>query len=385
MPELQVKANELVDTRVDFIALVKRGANRIPFRIVKQENEEMLDLQKIGRSLFKKAEAAPEVIAAVVPAGSDLEMLAKLFEDAGLDSTAFLKTEIDGVVTLAKADADKADDTVVIKSGDIGLVITGLKKGFDAWSVEGGFSDAVKAQAFYPSLFTAGEVLHETVFDSLRKSASPEEASQKITKSVDAFRSYVTGLAAALPASAFYVDRHYDSYMKADAEKTARAVDPDAAVESDEDAKALPFVAKKESEPTTKADEVIPEGDQKPTDRASEEVAKADATPADEAGNALAADVEGLKKSTADILAAMAELSKSITAAVTEVHYTVKSDLAALTTRVETVAEQATKTDAALSGTVFADAGEDKRGRVAKSADRVPPLLDTAYNRIEAA
>ena len=136
MPDLQIKANELVDTRVDFIALVKRGANRIPFRIVKQENEEMLDLQKIGRSLFKKAEAAPEVIAAVVPAGSDLEMLAKLFEDAGLDSTAFLKTEIDGVVTLAKADADKAEDTVVIKSGDIGLVITGLKKGFDAWSVE---------------------------------------------------------------------------------------------------------------------------------------------------------------------------------------------------------------------------------------------------------
>ena len=385
MPDLQIKANELVDTRVDFIALVKRGANRIPFRIVKQENEEMLDLQKIGRSLFKKAEAAPEVIAAVVPAGADLEMLAKLFEDAGLDSTAFLKTEIDGVVTLAKADADKADDTVVIKSGDIGLVITGLKKGFDAWSVEGGFSDAVKAQAFYPSLFTVGEVLHETVFDSLRKSSSPEEASQKIAKSVDEFKSYVTALASALPASAFYVDRNYEGYMKADAKMKAKIVDPEDDMEDEEYKKGMPFVAKKEGEPTTKADEVTPEGDQKPNEGALEAVAKADATPADEAGNALAADVEGLKKSTADILAAMAELSKSITAAVTEVHQTVKSDLAALTTRVETVAEQATKTDAALSGTVFADAGEDKRGRVAKSADRVPPLLDTAYTRIEAA
>ena len=58
MRKLQLKATELVDTDVNFVSLVTRGANRIPFRITK-EDEQMLDLHKIARSLFKTADPSP--------------------------------------------------------------------------------------------------------------------------------------------------------------------------------------------------------------------------------------------------------------------------------------------------------------------------------------
>ena len=65
MPRFDLKATELTDTDVNFVALVKRGANRIPFRITKKDDEPMLDLYKIGRQMFQKADRAPKVVAIV--------------------------------------------------------------------------------------------------------------------------------------------------------------------------------------------------------------------------------------------------------------------------------------------------------------------------------
>lgn len=53
--KVTVQANELKDVRVQFISLVKRGANRIPFRMVKADPNGVLDLS----TLFRKVDAAP--------------------------------------------------------------------------------------------------------------------------------------------------------------------------------------------------------------------------------------------------------------------------------------------------------------------------------------
>jgi hypothetical protein len=55
MSRLEIKANELTDTDVSFVSLVKRGANRLPFRITKGDTE-MLDLYAVGRRMFQKSE-----------------------------------------------------------------------------------------------------------------------------------------------------------------------------------------------------------------------------------------------------------------------------------------------------------------------------------------
>lgn len=41
MPKFKVKANEMTEATVSHISLVDRGANRIPFKIVKQEKSGM--------------------------------------------------------------------------------------------------------------------------------------------------------------------------------------------------------------------------------------------------------------------------------------------------------------------------------------------------------
>jgi hypothetical protein len=88
-------------------------------------------------------------------------------------------------------------------------------------------------------------------------------------------------------------------------------------------------------------------------------------------------------KSDAPVMQAIAALSK----AVKEGLDGVKKDVAAMNSRVDEVATMAKKTDAALHGTVFGEAGEDvvRQTRKADSDDKHIPLIDTGYSRRGAA
>ena len=55
----EVKAHELSDVDVRFVSLVKRGANRIPFRLTKEDTTKMLDFVKLFRKSDEEAKPAP--------------------------------------------------------------------------------------------------------------------------------------------------------------------------------------------------------------------------------------------------------------------------------------------------------------------------------------
>lgn len=55
----EVKINELSDVDVRFVSLVKRGANRIPFRLTKEDTNRMLDFVKLFRKSDEDAKPAP--------------------------------------------------------------------------------------------------------------------------------------------------------------------------------------------------------------------------------------------------------------------------------------------------------------------------------------
>lgn len=55
----EVKANELSDVDVRFVSLVKRGANRIPFRLTKEDTSRMLDFVKLFRKSDEEAKPTP--------------------------------------------------------------------------------------------------------------------------------------------------------------------------------------------------------------------------------------------------------------------------------------------------------------------------------------
>jgi hypothetical protein len=78
------------------------------------------------------------------------------------------------------------------------------------------------------------------------------------------------------------------------------------------------------------------------------------------------------------VMKAVQALAKSVQDSVAALTKSVE----ALNARVENVATMAQKTDAALKGTVFADAGGDSTFQMQKSErSSAPPLLDTAYSR----
>ena len=254
MPKLRIKAHELVDTNVNFVSLVKRGANRIPFRITKEDTE-MLDLHKIGRTLFKKADPKPEVVAAVIQKGADLNKIAAIFKSAGLDPKEFVKTEKDDVATVAKADAEKAEGTIVLKvSDEVGLVISNMKKAFDSYAYSStDFNVVMATEGVYPSMCVAKEALGTTIYNILYKAGSPSEASQQVGEAIEAFKTYMTNLLGQVPVQAFKVDLAFAELAKAGDKK-------------DKDEEAEKEAAKKEGETT-------PLGDEPPV----EETQKADA------------------------------------------------------------------------------------------------------------
>ena len=455
MPKLQIKATELQGTSVDFVSLVKRGANRIPFRVTKEDNQ-MLDLYKLGRTIFSKADAKPEIVAAIVSNSTALEQVGAIFKSAGIDTTKFFKSEKDGVITVAVKDADKAEDTFVLKmNDDVAVVVanaTELKKVFKDWDLSStSFGDIMATGGFCSSMSTATDMLRHTVANVLYEAQTPDEAAEGIQKAVSDFGKFAVTLAKGLPVHAFKMDVDLARMTKADKGdespvETKPAASDGAETTGDEIEKADKTKAKDEKNGTgagfekgkgtgtddeataddkantavnkTKAKKAVhpglpdPKGykpgdlggfAQSPTD-SDEATARASADdkklkqnggtsgstiPDGQSGITVHKDGEGAdetaaedKNSLNDVLAAIAGLKKSLEDSVTAINGDVKN----LTKRVDTLNDQVKKTDAALNGTVFNDAGGDHEERTTKSeATGAPPLLDTAYHRRSAA
>lgn len=370
MSKMKLNAFELVGTDVQFVSLVGKGANRIPFRIIKKEDDKMIDLHKIGQRLFKQSAGGPEIIAAIVSKSADLDRVAKAFEAAGLDPQKFGKVEGDSHVILGKADFDKAEDTAVVKlSDDVALAVSGLRKSFSSYSGDStSFSEVLATESFYTSCRLATEALSTVIHNILYDSKTPSDASAAVGPIVDQFKAYVLALIGGLPVQAFKLDGELSKASVTIVDESA------AAPASAEDP------ASETPQPETVADPATDTVEETPADGVVEKTE----TPSDEASeDEVAAVTEATeephqKVDFAEVLAAIGDLKKSFE----ETIAAVKTDVAAVSNRVEDVAVMAKKTEAELSGTVLAEAGGDSKG-VSKSDRRssLPPLLDTAYDR----
>ncbi|MEY9560464.1 hypothetical protein [Sinorhizobium fredii] len=479
MPKLSIKATELVDTDVNFVSLVKRGANRIPFRITK-EDEPMLDLHKIGRRLFKQADPQPEVVAAIFEKGTDSTRLAQLFKQVGLDPKTFVKTEQDGIVTVAKEGYDQAEDAMVLRiSKDVGLVVSGLKKAFQGYDFEStDFAEVMATGSFCSSVSMATDMLQHTIGSILYEAETPDQAADSIQKAIDEYKQYTVTLTKGLPVHAFKMDGALvkgeageeapparkpveepaaedgtntgdgaDELEKTDTNGTGAGAakgkgtgtDPHA---TEDDKKKTKVNAKPGGSTTQKAEvkglpqpqgfepgdddgfaappsdsqgasaraaaddkkmklnggtsgSSIPDGNSGVPVRKNEgdnEAGKFDKQKLPEEQSGAGAqqgnepDAAALHKAENDkLLAAMTALQKSFT----EAFGAMKAEVGSLSDRVDSVASLAQKTDAALNGTVFNEAGGDGRTKVGKADEKDYgsgiPLLDTAFNRRDAA
>ena len=353
---LELSVNELTDTRLDFVSLVKRGANRVPFRIVKEDQTDMLDLQKIGERLFKQASTTPIVTAALVRKGADLEAMKARLVKAGL--TVDQLSEGENLHIFTQTDASPTDQGIIKMDDDLGLVVSGVTKAFRSYNFEDtSFGEILSTEGFYPSVGLARDVLTTTIYNAMEKAESPGEAATAITKAIDDFRGYVGTLLTSLPVHAFKAEGIF-------APISSPAIAPDVPANDAGEPVAPDAVVEPEAPPTNAGAEGT-----EPVEKATPETT--------------AAIPEPMLALVAELLEAnLAELKKAIASDLETAMTGVKKDVGSLQAALGTLEGKLQKTQEVVAGTVGLEPEGDSL-RLTKTATALPPLLDTAFTKLD--
>lgn len=207
---VQLEATELKNTDVNFVSLVKHGANRIPFRIVKGDDEMSIDLSKIGRALFRKSEAKTGVVNVLVSPEADQAVIAAALEKAGLVVTQ--KSEQDGMVVYAQPGIEAgARDGLLRLNPDVVLQVSGLadlpqrmQKDFSSYDGSStNFLAVLNTESFYPSLMLSLDALGDTVSNIMSDASDAGSAADLVGTAFDDAKAYVTGCIRGIPVRAF--------------------------------------------------------------------------------------------------------------------------------------------------------------------------------------
>lgn len=397
MSKLQINATEVVQPEVGFMALVKRGANRIPFRVVKEDTNDMIDLSQVTRAVFAKAAFSPLVIGVALAKGADDAMLTAALTASGISLDGFVKADLDGAITLTKTDAKAAaDEILVVKFDDSSALMimapSEFVKSMTTYDWEStSFKEVMTKGTFTPSVVMAQDMLQRTYFNIMEKAENPKDLARMLKAATGEFEEYIVSLAKGLPDAVFKADVEFSKLSKA-----AKAKAKDCKTEPDAD------------EAMKKAAEVISSAPQNGNETAAGTITTGDgnidgkpvvgnATPTNSTDKpktgapAGTKDVEGtsITKDEDPVATAMAAFTKQLGEAMTTMNTNfttmtkaVKDDITKVSERVEAVAAQVKKTDDALAGVVLGDPkGESSTVRKSeRETDSAPPLLDTAFN-----
>ena len=196
---VNLKAHELTEGEIDFVSLVKHGANRSPFKIIKMD-----DLPEAKTGLMDKITSffgdEPTEVSAFFVKNQEVAAYKPVLEGAGFktDDVTVLKD-----VTIFKQenfDGD-ADVSLIALDPNLGLALDRVVKQFSSYPMSTDFSENMGASAFFPGLHHAFEALVESVWNTLDTAVNLDEASGTIDKNLAAFKKHVSALVKNMPQS----------------------------------------------------------------------------------------------------------------------------------------------------------------------------------------
>ena len=372
-----VSANALTDVQVNRVSLVRRGANRIPFRLLKGDTD-MLDLSR----LFKSDLEASRVTAVVVRKGAEEAAKARLTA-AGLSVAN--PEEGDESTIFHQGKNPEAGDIIVKMDEDVGVVVH-VAKGFKPYEFQSeGFKQSMKVEGFYPSVTTAFDTLRTVMHRALETSASPEDAVGNVAAAIDDFKGYVGKLTSSLPKSAFQLDGLFapvaSSIAKAEGdpekdgeEKTEDSTEEKPAGEEGEEESEEKDETKPDDQGTADKAPIPPN---QPTNPETQEAAVA----VDPSKKTVPPSAEPVLKADqmADFRALLAETLTGLTSVITEKTGAIAASVDKVNQRLDGVETRVAKAEKTVRGTVLGDAPEDRLGGLLKSDGAELPLLDTAF------
>lgn len=365
MSTVVVDAVEMKEATVTHISLVKRGANRIPFRIVKesQENDMFnIDLGKVMKgAAAKKEDVTNKVLGLVVAKDDATDNVKAALKSAGFSVDTMIERE-DGTCVFKQGD-DEIDSSTskVVKVSDNLLVVM---KGYDPYGANLDFMGTINSQAFYPSLWSAFDALYDVASKSMRDVGTPEEAVAALTPVLDDFKAYVISVAKNIPAEVFKAEKEVSDVIKAAKAEASAAPAEASAVTTETEVAGVVKDESEGGEAVTNADAPVPEGTTPP------DIAEAIKA-------ALGAALEPLTAMVGDLQQSVTTATKQV-ATLSEAH-------TALATKVGEVESVAQKSASVISNTVVggAQASEEDVAQVASTpaTKAEHDWDDTAFSR----
>lgn len=387
----KVALKEMVNAEAEFISLVPRGANRIPFRILKEDKVEknMIDLGAIGK-IFKgdKKSVTPEVVAYGVEKGSNFEDKTEVLKSIGLAVDNVVDNE-DGSVMYVQKQFTQDEVTTVRMSDNLVAIV----KNFNAYPADGVFGELVKAQGFFTDVCSASDTLRHALSEALYRSSTKDDAKSRCSTIIKDFSDYVTKLVTDLPEIAFKADLALADLAEK-VEKAAASEEEKAKAEAKakEEAEQQAALEAAEKEKAGKAD-MAPEGvDQETWDTMSDEE-KAEwkaKTPAkiEKSDKAEPVDVEAVVALVTKAMAPMFETTiKAAIDPLGAIIAGVKDQVGTLATDVGSLQEKVGKAEKVLGSTITAPSLDtDPARQAAKKVDKdligSGAVWDSAFHKV---
>lgn len=367
-----IQARELSEMDVNIISLVKRGANRIPFRIVKSDGESTMNLTKI---FFAKAPAIPAVVALVLAKTADQESYTKALTDGGFEVDHV--TDGEDTVSLMFTKSDDMADAVAFKiTDDAALIVTGVEKGLMAFPDSNSFIENITKAGFAPSYRIANDILTETVGNIIFSEGDAEETKTAVQKAIEDFGGYIDAILSTIPIQAFKAEEivvEVEKGLLNTPNKPKKAAKKKPAKE-----------AKQDDGEDEEDEEAVADDSDGADDAGADEAGSDEAEGSDDAEDDDAEGVEkettaeddsseaGTKdKGTEDAIAAMTKSLTGIVEGLAELKTSQTDAVKQLSDRLTDLEAKVKKTDEALAGTVNSEEAEDDSAAEPKKAKAV--------------
>lgn len=229
MPKIRALLKKLVDVDVEFVSLVKRGANRLPIRViksedVKQDTEEktMSFLDKIfGNAGASKDESSKPEITAIITDNDNADIMQKQLEELGFSVTE--KEEVEGGTVFRQGELT-ADDVIIQLSQSTYIAVKNVQKAFEPFSSGTSFADNFKKGAFFPSVRMATDVLMDTIVNVMFADEGETAPTDAIKKTLDEFSNFVLTSLKSIPKDAFKLEDLIIKAEKAATDKNENSV-----------------------------------------------------------------------------------------------------------------------------------------------------------------
>lgn len=202
--KVKVVANELVDTDIEMVSLVRHGANRCPFKILKTDEDDRAETLGSRLQNFFSLAREDAVVTAYYVRADAADKVLPVLKAEGVDVEA--AETADGVTRVVVSDVPTRGLLQLTDALAVG--VSHPLRDYSDESVVKAYAESIGLQQFAPGVDLALAGLAGAVWSLLNPANGGvrEERVAKVDSLLASFRKYVTGLARALPEQVFKVE-----------------------------------------------------------------------------------------------------------------------------------------------------------------------------------